>query len=175
MRTSLILGFALLTTAVLAAVTIANEAAAPPRAAAADFELSSLKGEKVRLSALRGQVVIVSFWATWCAPCLVELPHLEALEQAHGAQGLVVLAVNSDGPETASLVRSTVKRQRWKMRVLLDTSGTAAAALNPRGVNPMTLFIDRQGRIAHVHEGYKAGDEASYAKVVQGLLAEPAP
>lgn len=145
------------------------------RSTASDFTLQSLDGETVQLSALRGKVVVISFWATWCAPCLQELPFLNELYLQHQDAGLVVLAVSTDGPESLSDVRRVTRRKRWKFPVLLDAQGTATGLLNPRGNNPFTLFIDRQGRIASTHEGYTPGDEEAYGPLIEKLLAEEAP
>lgn len=160
---------------VFSAVTA--DAADPPdkRATIADFALKNLKGKRVKLSDFKGKVVVVNFWATWCVPCLQELPFLADYYDKYKDQGFTVLAVTIDGPETFSRVRSVVKRRKWKMPILLDQDGSVAAMLNPRGTNPYTMFVDRQGRVAHDHEGYNSGDEKGYEDVIKRLLAEPAP
>lgn len=146
--------------------------AAAARKTAPDFELKDLSGQRVKLSSLAGKVVIVNFWATWCGPCLQELPHLQKIHDQHKDAGLVVLAVSTDGPETLAQVRSVAKRQKWTMPVLLDQEGKAASALNPRGTNPYTVFVDRAGKIAEAHEGYSAGEEKRYAEWAAQLVAE---
>jgi peroxiredoxin len=105
-------------------------------------------------------------------PCLQELPFLQEYYERYKEQGLVVLAISLDGPDTLAKVRSTVKRKDWTMNILLDQEGSTAAVLNPRGTNPYTMFIDRKGRLAHDHEGYTAGDEKAYEGVIKGLIAE---
>jgi peroxiredoxin len=142
------------------------------RAAAPPFALKDLAGKPITLASLRGKVVVVNFWATWCAPCLQELPFLDAFQQKHGKNGLVVVAVATDGPETAANIATVVRRRRLTMPVAHDQSGTVISALNPRAANPYTLFIDRQGRIAHSHEGYSPGDERKYEALIEALLAE---
>lgn len=145
---------------------------AADRKAAPDFELKDLAGKRMRLSSLSGKTVLVNFWATWCGPCLLELPHLEKLQREFKERGLVVLAISTDGPQTLAQVRSVVKRERWTMPVLLDPDGKTLAQLNPRGTNPFTMIIDKSGRIAESHEGYNAGDEAKYREWVERLIAE---
>lgn len=139
------------------------------------LSLRSLEGKPVRLADFRGQVVVVSLWATWCAPCKQELKHLDAMYRRLQGKGLVVLAVATDGPETRSEVRGVVRRTRWKVPVLVDQDGAAMARLNPRGTIPFSLFIDRRGRVAHRHEGYSPGDEKAYLPLIEQLLAEPKP
>ena len=132
------------------------------------------KPKSKKLSKLKGQVVVVNFWATWCRPCMQELPYLNAFHKKYGTKGLTVLAVATDGPETAAQVRNVAKRKKWKMPVIHDASGKLVAQLNPRGNNPFTVFIDKQGRIAKAHEGYNSGDEKKYHAIIKNLLKESA-
>ena len=145
------------------------------RPVVAAFELKDLKGKRVRLKDLRSKVVVVSFWATWCVPCKAELKVLSKLYKKYKAKGLEVLAISTDGPETLSEVRTFPRRYRWTMPVLVDVEGVAIAALNPRGTCPYTVFIDREGRRAFAHEGFAAGDAASFEQHITELLAENHP
>jgi peroxiredoxin len=140
-----------------------------------NFSLNNLDGEQVQLSDYAGQVVVVNFWATWCVPCLQELPFLQDYYTEFEDQGLVVLAISRDGPETFSQVRRVARRYRWTMPVLLDQEGSAAALVNPRDATPYTLFIDRTGRLAYEHEGYTPGVETEYRDHLIELLAAPEP
>ena len=142
------------------------------RADMADFTLKTLDGKKAQLSDYKGKVVVVSFWATWCAPCKQELGHLQKFRDAHGGEGFEVLAITTDDASTLSEVRSLVKRKRWNMPVLLDPEGAVLALHNPRGSQPFSLFIDRAGRLADKHEGFAAGDEEKYLTTIKKLLAE---
>ena len=85
---------------------------------------------------------------------------------------LEVLPNASRFTETAATVATVVRRRRFTMTVAHDRSGTVISSLNPRAANPYTLFIDRQGRIAHRHEGYSPGDERSYETLIDALLSE---
>jgi peroxiredoxin len=104
--------------------------------------------------------------------CLQELPFLDRFHQQRSKDGLVVLAIATDGPETAAQIAPLVRRRRLTMPVAHDQSGTVISALNPRAANPYTLFIDRQGRVTHRHEGYSPGDERTYESLIDALLAE---
>jgi thiol-disulfide isomerase/thioredoxin len=97
---------------------------APPRPVifpAPDFTLPTLSGETVRLSDLRGKVVLVNFWATWCVPCRTEMPTLEELYQYYKERGLEVVAVNLDALSTAG-VEAFVKEVAVTFRIVLDPS-----------------------------------------------------
>lgn len=167
----------LLCAALLAFVALPVSAAdltpAGERAPAADFSLDNIGDDAVSLGDHAGKVVVISFWATWCQPCLQELPHMNDFQREF-SDDLVVLAITTDGPETQSEVRSLARRNRWVFEVLKDLDGSVSAQLNPRGTNPFTLFIDRNGRIAASHEGYTSGDEVGYREQIVALIGESA-
>ncbi len=142
------------------------------RKIAQEFDADQLDGELFEFESTQGKVVVLTFWATWCAPCLQELPHFDRMASEYADDGLIVLAVNTDGPETLSGVRQIVKRKKWKMPVLLDGEGAISNLYNPRGTNPFVVFIDRKGQIASTHEGYAPGDEAEHEALIKKLLAE---
>ncbi len=150
----------------------ADGAAAAERPTVADFSLETLDGKRVKLSDYAGKAVLVSFWATWCKPCKQELPFLDAFAKKYAEQGLVVLAINTDGPRTMSAVRRFVKRKKLAIPQLLDKDGSLLQALNPRGVMPFTLYLDRQHRIAETADSFSAGDEVKIEAKIQTLLAE---
>ncbi len=140
----------------------------------APFALQDLRGKKLDSSASKGRVLVVSFWATWCAPCLQELPFIEQAYRKWNKHGLDVIAISIDGPETASKINPVVKRKNFTMPIAHDRAGSVLAKLNPRGIPPYTLFIDRKQRVAWAHEGYSAGEEKKYMKVIGKLLKEKA-
>ena len=140
------------------------------RPLAASFQARDLNGQRVRLDELRGKVVVLAFWSTWCAPCRAELPHLDALQRQYADAGLVVIAVATDGPDTAAQLGAVVKRSRWRMTVVHDADGAIAGRFDPRGDAPFVVVIDRQGRVAHTHAGYLPTDERELARVVVAAL-----
>lgn len=123
------------------------------------------------------QVVLIDFWATWCSPCLAEMPHLEAMQDKYKKNGLLVVAVSMDGPESISDVPAFAKRNNMNFPVLLDEDSSIASIYNPRKSAPLSAIIDKSGRITAVREGYNAGDEAFVEKDVQKALGldTPAP
>jgi peroxiredoxin len=160
----------------LAGAALAAELTPPAdRRPLARFELKDLEGKRVSSRDLEGKVAVISFWATWCTPCKQELSALDTFRKQYKSRDLTVLAIATDGPETFSLVRSTARRRRWGLTVLTDADGAVNSLLNPRGTVPYSVFVDRRGRIAYVHAGYKSGDEARYKDVLKELLAEARP
>ncbi len=129
----------------------AQSAAAPVVGAPApDFELTELDGAAVRLSDLRGQVVALNFWATWCTPCRDEMPLLEAALERYGSKGLAILAIDADEP--ASLVADFRDELGLSLPLLLDPGGEVQQLYRVRGY-PTTYFIDRDGIIQVQHMG----------------------
>lgn len=131
--------------------------------------LSDLEGQTVRLEALRGKVVLVDFWATWCAPCLEELPFLQRLHERHREAGLVVLAVSVD--DDASNVRRFVQRQGLTMPVLHDRGKEVVGRWAPPNM-PTSYVVDRRGVVRHVNRGFRSDDAEAIARQVEALLAE---
>ena len=112
--------FSVVAAAGLATACMVASAAAPlANAVAPDFTLRSADGRNVRLDELRGQVVLVNFWATWCGPCREEMPRLDTLYQKYHKSGFVLLGVNvDDDPHTAL---ATAAKLGVSFPVLLDT------------------------------------------------------
>ncbi len=117
---------------------------------APDFTLADLEGNQLRLSDLRGKVVFINFWATWCPPCRAEMPEIEAIHQEYKTEGVVVIGV--DILETASDVRQFVKQGGYNWTFVLDTTGEVTASYNIAAI-PTSFFIDREGIIRAVNIG----------------------
>ena len=139
-------------------------------AQASDFTLRDLDGKQVHLSDFGGKVVLLDFWATWCAPCAAELPQLEALYRKKKDDGFVVLGIDMDGPETVAQVVPFARRYELTFPTLLDEETRVVNIYNPKRVAPMTVLIDKRGIIARVRNGYNAGDEKLIADDVANLL-----
>jgi peroxiredoxin len=139
--------------------------------AAPDFAATDLRGRTMRLGDYLGQdVVLLDFWATYCEPCLAEMPHLEALYEAERARGLVVIGVAMDGPETEAEVPSFVARNGLAFPVVVDGDSHVASLYNPKKSAPLSVLIDRAGRVVRVREGYNPGDEALLAADVRAVI-----
>jgi peroxiredoxin len=117
---------------------------------APDFALQGGDGAARRLSAYRGQPVMLNFWATWCAPCRQEMPELVAAYQEHLDQELVILGINAQ--ESGEQARKFVDQYQMTFPVVLDSRGEVQQLYQVRGL-PTTVFIDRDGRIAARHAG----------------------
>jgi thiol-disulfide isomerase/thioredoxin len=106
-----------------------------------------LEGKTWTLSSLKGQTVVLNFWASWCEPCRAEMPSLELLARKYAHEGLVVLAVNYQ--EATPTIERFLAAVPFALPILLDRDGQAARAWTPR-VFPSTVLIDRAGRPRHV-------------------------
>lgn len=140
-------------------------------AVAGDFSLRDTNGKTIRLSDYLGQrVIVLSFWATWCGPCAVELPQLQRLYAAHAAEGLMVLGISMDGPDTVADVAPRARRYGLAFPVLLDEETSVVRTYNPKRAAPFTLLIDRSGVIVTAREGFATGDELKLEREIQALL-----
>jgi peroxiredoxin len=140
---------------------------------APDFAVPDLSGQAVRLSALRGKVVLVSLWTTWCPPCREEMPSMERLYQKLGPQGLVLLAVSQDDGGRA-VVEPFVKGLGITFPVLIDPEHQVGSAYGVWGY-PETFIIDREGRIAERVIGPRTWDAPAQVEALERLLAAGGP
>jgi peroxiredoxin len=108
------------------------------------FTLTDLSGKTWSLSALRGKIVLLNFWATWCPPCRREMPDMEKLYRTYGAQGLIVLAVSD---EQRSVVETFLAKNPYTFPVLLDPERKLNTAFTVEGI-PKSFIFDREGRLA---------------------------
>jgi len=138
---------------------------------APDVPLMLLDGRSPSVQALRGQVVVVNFWATSCSTCMREMPHLVELHQRLGARGLRVVAVamSYDPPD---YVRQFAKSRALPFDVALDGSGQVASSFGPVQLTPTTVVIDRQGRVVKRYVGEP--DYPAFNALIEKLLGEPA-
>jgi peroxiredoxin len=145
---------------------------ASPRAGfpAPDFSLTTAAGESLRLSGLRGQVVIVNLWASWCGPCRAEMPDLEVVYARHQPRGLIVLGVNSTFQDDPAAAAAFAAERGVTFPILYDLDGAVSRRYRLRAL-PTTFFVDRAGLIRSVIIGGPMSPATLEAQV-ETLLAE---
>jgi thiol-disulfide isomerase/thioredoxin len=143
-----------------------NTVVLPVLARAPQWKLTDLAGREVGAATLRGKVVVVDFWATWCGPCVGEMPGYVALQRKYAADGLVIvgLSVDQAGP---AVVEKFAAEKGITYRLAMADDATVAAFGSFEAI-PTTFLIDRDGNIRHQKTG--AMDPAEYEKLVRSLL-----
>ncbi|MCL4531421.1 MAG: TlpA family protein disulfide reductase [Chloroflexi bacterium] len=116
---------------------------------APDFSLETPTGEKISLSQMRGQAVLVNIWATWCPPCREEMPTIQKYYEQYKEQGFVVLGINSTVQDNPLDVVPFVNQYGLTFPILLDETGTLGPKYDLRSL-PSSFFINRDGSIAEV-------------------------
>jgi cytochrome c biogenesis protein CcmG, thiol:disulfide interchange protein DsbE len=155
----------LLLTLALAGI-ITSLAVADP---APNFQLMDRNNHKVTLDSLRGKVVYLDFWASWCVPCKQSFPWMSALRAQYGEDKLAVVAVNLDkkrGP-----VLDFLDKNPATFTIVFDPDGKVAESYQVKGM-PSTYLIDKDGNIQHTHIGFRDGDKAELSTKIEELLAK---
>lgn len=143
--------------------------AASTSQAAPDFTLRTFDGRNVRLQELRGQVVMVNFWASWCAPCRVEMPHLNRLADKYHTSGFTLLGVNVDD----DLKNGSAAAAKMGVHFpVLHDADKRVVKMYDVATMPTTVLIDRDGRVRYLHRGYRDGYEETYDQQIRALLKE---
>lgn len=138
-----------------------------------DFELQALDGGTFRLREHLGrEVLVLDFWATWCDPCLASMRHLEALHVKHAQEGLTVVGIAIDGPDSVAQVRAEVSKRGVTFPILLDQETRVVALYNPRASAPFSVLIGRDGSIVTTREGFSGGGASAMTAEVEAALAE---
>jgi thiol-disulfide isomerase/thioredoxin len=145
-------------------------AAQEPATLAPRLALLDRAGKAVRLEGLRGRVVLVDFWATWCVPCRVSLPAYDDLLRQYQKQGFEVLAVNIG--ETRNQVDAYFRGREPLLRVLMDPKGGSSVSFRVRAL-PTSILVDKDGYIRSTFIGFEEGAIPRYREQIQMLLAEP--
>ncbi len=135
------------------------------------FTLDSLPRER-RLSDYRGKVLLINVWATWCLPCRVEMPSIEALNKAYAAKGLKIVAVSIDDPGTDATIRAFVKQYGLTFDVLHDPQGTISDAYDVGGY-PETFIVGKDGVIRKKLMQATDWNSPEARALVDRLLTEP--
>lgn len=136
---------------------------------AANFTLKSRSGENIKLSELRGNVVMINFWASWCGPCRQEMPLLEKIHKKYKSLGFTLLGVNVE--ENSAAAKNYLKDVKVTFPILFDNT-SKTSKLYKVSAMPTTILIDRNGNKRFLHKGYKPGYENDYKKQIKKLLRE---
>jgi thiol-disulfide isomerase/thioredoxin len=128
----------------------------------------SRSGEEIRVDAHRGRVMVVSFWASWCGPCMQELPVLESLQQQVSTRRLRVVAINYQ--ESQALYTQHLKKMKeMRMGLVHDADGDLADSFGVESL-PHMFMVDHEGRVAHVHQGYSREALPDLVREINALL-----
>lgn len=133
------------------------------------FALPSRGGDTVALEKLKGQVVMINFWASWCGPCRTEMPLLDQMYKRYSSLGFTLLGVNVE-PDSKD-AEKLLQQVPVSFPVLFDKENKVSKLYEVNAM-PSTVFIDRKGNVRYLHRGYKNGDEGEYLNQIRALLKE---
>lgn len=136
---------------------------------APDFTLKTQSGENLRLEEQRGKVVMINFWASWCAPCREEMPLLEEIYDRYKDTGFTLFGINVEqNPEAAHKFLEDVG---VSFPILFDTESQVSRDYHVNAM-PTTVMVDRDGEVRYVNRGFRPGDEEKYRNQVRELIRE---
>lgn len=156
---------------IAAALATAPALAGDATSQAAPFNLPSRAGKSVALADLKGQVVLINFWATWCGPCRKEMPLLEQIQKKYAPLGFTMVGVNVE--EDTRLMEAFLKDVPVSFPILLDPANSVSKLYNVSAM-PSTVIVDRKGNVRFIHQGYQPGDEGKYQDMIRQLIREKA-
>ena len=135
-----------------------------------DLSVRLLDGKKVRLSALLEEgPLLVSFWATWCAPCKKEMIFLEEFHQKYNENSFRVLAISTDSPKSMSKVKSYIRAKKHTFLVGIDPNQEIAKKMNAL-LMPTTLILNKDRKVSWYHQGFIPGDEKEIEAQIRAVL-----
>jgi thiol-disulfide isomerase/thioredoxin len=133
------------------------------------FSLKSRSGDMVSLDQLKGQVVMINFWASWCGPCRTEMPLLDQMYKRYSSLGFTLIGVNVE--EDIRDAEKLLASMPVTFPVVFDRQSTVSKLYDVNAM-PSSVFIDRKGNVRYLHRGYKNGDEGEYLNQIRALLKE---
>ena len=137
---------------------------------AQNFTLEDMEGDFVELNELTGEgPLLLSFWATWCKPCVEEMRELNKLYEEYKSDGFNLVAISIDSEKSVSKVKPFIKSKNYDFTVLMDTNSEVARMFYAQTV-PYTVLLDSNGSIVYSHLGYKKGDEKEIEKLIKSLI-----
>ena len=135
-----------------------------------DLSVRLLDGKQVRLSALLEEgPLLVSFWATWCAPCKKEMIFLEKFHQKYNETSFRVLAISTDSPKSMSKVKSYIRAKKYTILVGIDPNQEIAKKMNAL-LMPTTLILNKDRKVSWYHQGFIPGDEKEIEAQIRAVL-----
>jgi thiol-disulfide isomerase/thioredoxin len=160
--------FSLLLTGLLAISwpALAADGASP----APGFTLASRAGGEMSLAGLRGQVVMINFWASWCGPCRQEFPALDEMYRKYKPMGFAMLGINVESEQSDAERFLGIRPVSFP--ILFDPDNHVSHSYGVSAM-PTTVLVDRKGNIRWLHRAYKPGDEAEYIAQIRAMLREP--
>ncbi len=171
---------ALALSSALSIASLAGVADASPGTAAQEFTLPAAAGANFRgrfrlADHLGRRPIVVLFWATWCQPCLQELPVYQALFQRYGGR-LMVVGISMDGPDSVSEAGSTTRRMNITFPIVTDLETQVVSVYNTRRAAPFSVWIDRTGTIVREREGFSMSEVQNInAGIAELVGARPPP
>jgi len=138
-------------------------------APAPQFQLNSNNGKPLSLADLKGRIVLVNFWASWCGPCRKEMPLLEQLNRQYRSKGVTLVGVNVE-PDSAAAT-DWLKATPVSFPILFDVDSKVSKLYQVEGM-PNTVILDRKGNVQYIHRGYSAGAESEYLDQIRALIRE---
>ncbi len=137
---------------------------------APEFKLENVQGEYISLKDELGDgPVLLSFWATWCKPCIEEMTKYKDIYSSYKDKGFKVLAISIDDERTVAKVKPFVRSKNYPFPVLLDTNSEVARKYYAQNV-PYSVLLDKSGNIVYTHLGYMKGDELKMKKKIDELI-----
>jgi len=135
-----------------------------------DLSVKLLDGKQVRLSVLLEEgPLLVSFWATWCAPCKKEMIFLEEFHQKYSENSFRVLAISTDSPKSMSKVKSYIRAKKHTFLVGIDPNQDIAKKMNAL-LMPTTLILNKEQKVSWFHQGFIPGDEKEIEAQIRAVL-----
>ncbi len=131
---------------------------------------TAAKAADLDLSAYKGKVVYLDFWASWCNPCRQSFPWMSQLQELDGSRGLVVIAVNVDHDK--ALADKFLQRFAPQFKIVYDSEGEIAHRYQLKDM-PTSFVIGRDGRVRYTHAGFYPNQEATYSAHIEEVLNEP--
>ena len=154
----------LLTAILFASVTIAQLGKVPPL----KFQMADGREASIQ-KFLDDGLLLIEYWALWCAPCLKKMPHLNKLQNDFEAEGLTILVINIDSERSVSKVKSYMRSKGYTLPVALDPSQETYRLLNGIAM-PYSVLIDQLGSIIYRHSGYAPGDERIIKEKIEAAI-----